>query len=62
MRDVHAGRGIKKSHLRRFTGHLLSVLKEHQDELALTPFDIDAIYSRIALEADEISGGGSETG
>lgn len=62
MREVHAGRGIKKSHLRRFTDHLLEVLREHQDELALTSQDIDAIYSRIALEADEISGGGSEAG
>lgn len=62
MREVHAGRGIKKSHLTRFTDHLLATLQEHQEELSLSNQDIDAIYSRIALEADEISGGGSETG
>lgn len=62
MREVHAGRGIKKSHLNRFTDHLLEVLKNQQDSLSLTSRDIDAIYNRIAMEADEISGGGSETG
>lgn len=62
MREVHQGRGIKKSHLSRFTDHLMSVLKDHQDELAMTNQDVDAVYSRIALEADEISGGGSKAG
>ena len=62
LREVHAGRGIKKSHLRRFTGHLMATLEDHQELLTLSRADIDAIYNRIALEADEISGGGSETG
>jgi hemoglobin len=62
LREVHAGRGIKKTHLRLFTGHLLQTLKDHKDELSLSPQDIDAMYSRIAIEADEISDGGSETG
>lgn len=62
MREVHAGKGIKKSHLALFTGHLMATLENHQDRLTLTASDIDAIYSRIALEADEISGGGNEVG
>ena len=59
MREVHAGRGIKKSHLRRFTNHLLATLEAEQEGLSLTRQDIDSIHSRIALEADEISGGGA---
>jgi hemoglobin len=62
MREVHAGRGINKRHLRRFTGHLLDVLKAHQETFGLKKKDINAIYSRIAIEADEISGGGTESG
>ncbi|MFK7911399.1 MAG: group 1 truncated hemoglobin [Akkermansiaceae bacterium] len=62
MREVHAGKGIKKSHLALFTGHLMATLEDHQEQLALTRLDIDSIYSRVALEADEISGGGSEAG
>ena len=62
MREVHAGRGIQKKHLNRFTDHLLDLLKSRQTELSLSSQDIDAIYNRIALEADEIADGGSETG
>lgn len=40
----------------------MATLENHQDRLTLTASDIDAIYSRIALEADEISGGGNEVG
>lgn len=62
LREVHAGRGIKKAHLRRFMSHLLAVLEDHQEEFHITRVDIDGMYNRIALEADEISGGGSEAG
>jgi hemoglobin len=62
MREVHAGRGIRKSHLNRFTDHLLAVLQDPGNDFSLSQRDIDAVYSRIALEADEITGGGSEAG
>lgn len=62
MRDVHAGKGIKKSHLAFFTGNLLVTLEDHQDRLTLTAGDTNAIYSRIALEADEIPGEGNKGG
>ena len=62
LREVHSGRGIKKEHLRRFTDHLFEALNAGKVEMGLTPQEVDAIYSRIALEADEIGGGGSETG
>lgn len=58
MREVHAGKGIRKSHLALFTGHLMDTLENHKDRLTLTKADIHSVYSRIALEADEISGGG----
>lgn len=62
LREVHAGRGIEKSHLRRFTAHLMATLEDSNHELELPRPQIDAIYSRIALEADEITGGGSTAG
>ena len=64
LAHVHQGRGISKSHLRRFTEHLLITL----ETLKLSKQDIQSIYNRIALEADEIAadsdglGGGCETG
>lgn len=64
LAHVHHGHGITKAHLRRFTEHLLATL----EALALSQQDIQSIYSRIALEADEIAedaaglGGGCETG
>lgn len=62
MREVHQGRGITKEHLRRFTDHLLETLTESQEDLGLTHREVDRIHSRIALEADEISGGGMTAG
>ena len=62
MRDVHAGKGIKKSHLALFTGHLLSTLEDHQDQFGLSREEMDSVYDRIALEADEVAGDGTETG
>lgn len=56
--EIHAGRGITKQHLQRFVEHLLEVLKDQDlDENA-----VNAIYGRIAVHADEISGDGSEDG
>lgn len=51
LAHVHQGRGITKAHLRRFTEHLLATLKC----LDLSRQDIQSIYTRIALEADEIT-------
>ena len=53
LAHVHQGRGITKEHLRRFTEHLLATLAT----LQLNPQDIQSIYDRIALEADEIADG-----
>lgn len=58
LREVHAGMQIKRYHLKRFTDCLLETLEAGQEDLKLERKDIDAIYSRIALEADEIAGVG----
>jgi hemoglobin len=64
LAHVHHGRGITHAHLRRFTEHLLATL----ESLALDRQDVQRIYERIALEADEIAeeagglGGGCEAG
>lgn len=58
LREVHAGMEIKRRHLTRFTDCLLATLEAEQEGLKLSRQDIDAIYSRIALEADEIAGVG----
>ena len=58
IREVHAGRGIEKAHLRRFVEHLLPCLQD----LDLEENEINAIYSRLALMADEVTGGGTEDG
>lgn len=62
LREVHAGKGIRKRDLRRFVGHLLATLEESQGDRGLTRQEIDAIYSRIALEADQITDGVNESG
>jgi len=61
LAHVHHGHGITKAHLRRFTEHLLVTL----ETLALSKQEVQSIYNRIALEADEIAedaGGGCEAG
>ena len=58
LSEVHAGRGIEKAHLQRFVEHLLPCLKD----LELDENDVNAIYSRIALLADEVTGGVAEDG
>ncbi|GAA5483005.1 group I truncated hemoglobin [Haloferula sargassicola] len=55
LRQVHAGKGIRRDHLRKFVKHLLATLEEDVPELNLSRQDIDAIYSRIAIEADRIT-------
>lgn len=62
LRQVHAGRGITKEHLRRFTGHLLETLEVEREGLSLTPADVNAIYSRIAIEADRVTDDVTESG
>lgn len=64
LAHVHHGHGITKAHLRRFTEHLLVTL----ESLALSRQEIQNIYNRIALEADDVTedadglGGGCEAG
>ncbi len=64
LAHVHHGQGITKAHLRRFTEHLLASL----ETLALSQSDIQSIYTRIALEADDVAddadglGSGCEAG
>ncbi|MEI7910532.1 MAG: group 1 truncated hemoglobin [Verrucomicrobiota bacterium] len=64
LAHVHHGHGITKAHLRRFTEHLLASL----ESLALSRQDIQGIYTRIALEADDVTedadglGSGCEAG
>ena len=58
LRDVHAGRGIRKTHIRRFMQHLLDTISA----MELERHEVDAIYSRIAMEADELTGGTTESG
>ena len=62
LRQVHAGMGIEKEHVRRFVQHLLDTLLELQGEQSLTRSDIDAIYSRIALEVDRVTDDVGESG
>jgi hemoglobin len=60
LAHVHQGRGITKEHLRRFTDHLLATL----ETLNLSRQEVQRIYSRIALDADEVvdENGGCEVG
>ena len=52
IREVHAGLGITKHHLQLFVGHLLETIREMKlDENA-----INAVYSRIAIYADDLTG------
>lgn len=53
IREVHAGLGIKHTHIRRFVEHLLETLKS----MDLDENDVNAIYSAIALFADELTDG-----
>ncbi|NNC88679.1 MAG: group 1 truncated hemoglobin [Akkermansiaceae bacterium] len=52
IREVHAGLGITKHHLQLFVEHFLETVKE----LKLDENAVNAIYSRIALYADDLTG------
>lgn len=56
--EVHSGRGIEKAHLQRFLEHLIGSLKS----LELSENEVNEIYNRIAVWADEITGGSAEDG
>lgn len=61
LSHAHQGRGISKDHLRRFIGHLLATL----ETLNLSRRDVQRIYERLAMEADEVTAdqpGGGEAG
>lgn len=62
LRTVHAGKGIKKEHLRRFVKCLLKTLEEEMDDFGLDRQDVDRIYSRIAIEADRLTDDVTESG
>ncbi|MEP4078603.1 truncated hemoglobin [Haloferula sp.] len=62
LRQVHAGKGISKEHLRRFVGCLLKTLEEEREDFGLTRQDVDRIYSRIAIEADRLTDDVTESG
>lgn len=62
MRQVHAGRGIKREHLQSFVQHLLDTLEAERADLNLDRQEIDRIYSRIAVEADRITDDVTESG
>jgi hemoglobin len=51
LAHVHQGRGITREHLRWFTEHLLATL----ETLNLSRQDVQRIYSRIAIDADEVA-------
>lgn len=62
LRQVHAGRGIKREHLQSFVQHLLDTLEAERADLNLDRQEIDRIYSRIAIEADRITDDVAESG
>ena len=52
LRESHAGRGIRREHLTRFTELLLETLAE----IGIEEQDARRVYERIATYADEILG------
>lgn len=58
IQEVHAGLGIEHDHIRRYVEHLLETLKS----MDLDENDVNAIYSAIALYADELTGGMTSDG
>lgn len=62
LRQVHAGRGIRREDLRRFTRHLVATLREAAKDLGISRQELNAIYSRIAIEADRITDDVAESG
>ncbi|MEM1083507.1 MAG: group 1 truncated hemoglobin [Verrucomicrobiota bacterium] len=62
LRQVHAGHKIKKVHVQRFVEILLETLEAEEEGLGLDRPQIDAIYSRIAIEADRVADEVGESG
>ncbi len=58
LSHAHAGRGITIHHFSRFAEHLLETLRE----LGLSQRDIRDVMARIALYADDITGGSAISG
>lgn len=55
---AHAGRGIERKHLVRFTEHLLNTLRE----IGVEESDAQEIYRRISTYSDEVLGESSVDG
>ena len=62
LRQVHAGLGIRKRDLRRFTACLMETLEDEREDLKLSEQDVKDIYNRIAIEADRITDSVNEAG
>jgi hemoglobin len=62
LRQVHAGKGIKRRHVRRFVGHLLKTLEAEREDLKITEQEVKDIYSRIAVEVDRVTDDVTESG
>ena len=62
LRQVHAGRGIRREHLQCFVQHLLDTLEAERHDLKIDDQEINRIYSRIAIEADRITDDVTESG
>ena len=58
LHSVHAGRGIRPEHMKRFVGHMLDTL----DVYSFTEGERNEVISRINTYADEIMGGGYGAG
>ena len=58
IREVHANLGIEKHHIARYVEHLLETLRS----MDLYPNAVNAIYSRIAVQADDVTDGNTSDG
>lgn len=57
LAHAHAGMGITTRQFTRYVRHLLETLEAH----GVSPKDINAVVSRIAMYADDVTGGGPAT-
>ena len=57
LTHAHSGRGITTPHFTRFVRHLLETL----ETFGVSPKDVNAVVSRIAMYADDITGGGTDS-
>lgn len=56
--EAHAGRGIERRHLTRFTEHLLSTLLE----IGIEGSDSEQVIEQVSMYADEVLGESSVDG